>query len=462
MMVMELAAFISGKLIGKDTLFNGISTDTRTLAKGDVYIALKGDNFDGHNFIEAAVEKGAAAIIVEELPSNLTVPAIEVADTLAALGRAGTFFRQQFTGKLIAITGSCGKTSVKGMLKSICEQAGSTLATKGNFNNHIGVPLTLATLKPSHRYAVIEMGASALGEISYLAGLAHPNISLVNNVRAAHVGGFGGIENIAREKGAIYDGLNENGIAIVNADEPYAEEFRKRIGERQRIEFGYRTNTDVRVRATSIARDSSQRFSFDLHIDEQSAKVSLNVFGEHYVANALAAAACAFAAGISLSNIKVGLEAYAGEAGRMQLAQPVLAEQKAQIINDAYNANPGSVRAAIEFLAGLKNTKKLLVLGDMGELGPGEVFEHTSIGIYARECGLDHVIAVGDLARHAAEAFGPGAKILSSHEQAAKHLLPWLEKNATILLKGSRSSKMERVLEVLKMNVNELQGARPC
>lgn len=462
MMLMELAVFIAGEMVGQDVRFNGISTDTRTLAEGDLYVALKGENFDGHAFIDAAIEKGAAAILAENVPSDVTVPVVKVADTLKALGRVGTYCRQQFTGQLIAITGSCGKTSVKGMLKSICEQAGSTLATKGNLNNHIGVPLTLAKLKPSHHFAVIEMGASALGEISYLAGLSHPGISLVNNVRAAHVGGFGGIENIAREKGAIYDALSEKGIAIVNADEPYADEFRKRIGERQRIEFGYRENTDAQVRAKNIERDHSQRFSFDLHIGNQSLPVTLKVFGEHYVANALASAACAYAAGIALSDIQVGLEAYNGEAGRMQLMNPVQPDQSAQIINDAYNANPGSVRVAIDFLEGLQNTKRVLVIGDMGELGPGEVFEHTSIGIYARECGLDHVIAVGELARHAAEAFGAGAKSFSTHEQAAKYLLPWLNKNATILLKGSRSSKMERVLDVLTMNANDLQGARPC
>lgn len=463
MSLVALAAFISGELVGNDVEFNGVSTDTRSLVKGDIYIALKGDNFDGHAFITAAIEQGAAAVIVEQLPAAITIPAIQVADTLAALGRVGSYFREQFTGSLIAITGSCGKTSVKGMLKSICEHAGSTLATQGNLNNHIGVPLTLAKLRPSHRFAVIEMGASAQGEISYLAGLAHPNIALVNNVRAAHVGGFGGIENIAREKGAIYDALGEQGIAIVNADEPYAEEFRTRNAARQRIEFGYRSNSAAQVHATRVECDDTQRYRFELHIDDACAPITLSVFGEHYVANALAAAACAVAAGIAIDHIQAGLEAYAGEAGRMQLVADIKPEQKAKIINDAYNANPGSVRVAIDFLAGLKNTQKLLVLGDMGELGPGEDFEHTSIGIYARECELDQLVTVGELSRHAAEAFGPDAKMFTSHEQAAAYLLPLLSENATILLKGSRSSKMERVLEVLTMNTNiETQGARPC
>lgn len=443
-----------------DCDFCGISTDTRTIEPNYLFVALRGESFDGHHFINQAIANGASAIVVDELIDNAPVAQLLVADTTIALGDIASIIRAKFEGVLVAITGSCGKTSVKGLLRSIFELAGNTLATQGNFNNHIGVPLTLNKLLPSHEYAVIEMGASGGGEISYLANMAQPQISLVNNVRPAHVDGFGSIDAIALEKGKIYDALNnsaEEAVAIINYDDAYAPQFIKQTKSVKQLAFSLiatPADTDINlVYATDIHCDSLGLCQFTIHYDDQKQKASLNVLGEHFVANALAAAACALAAGVSLNTVVRGLAQYSGENGRMQKVSPVYPNQKAILINDAYNANPASVRAAIDYLAA-QNTQShfqretILVLGKMGELGETEAQEHTAIGLYALEKKITHLVAIGEIAALAAKAFG-SANIFKDLVSATAWLRGYLDHEATIILKGSRSAGIDQLIPLL-------------
>lgn len=454
-------------LISDCEVYN-ISTDTRKLQKGDLFVALRGDNFDGHRFIEQAILAGACAIVTDQQVEHCAVPQLLVDDTTVALGLIAGLFREHFNGVLVAITGSCGKTSVKGLLRHIFELSGSTLATQGNYNNHIGVPLTLNKLLPSHDYAVIEIGASGVGEIACLSQIAKPDIALVNNVRAAHVGGFGSIETIASEKGKIYDALNNNACsqktAIINCDDAYASQYMAQTPALKQIGFSARPVQSERlipvVYATDIQCNAQGACQFTMHFDAQQQAVSLNVLGGHFVANALAAAACALAAGIDLNTISRGLARYRGEKGRMELIAPLYPAQKATLINDAYNANPASVRAAIDFLANQKshnvsaNHKTILVLGNMGELGCGEAVEHTSMGLYALEQGITHVVAIGDLAALAAESFN-STNIFQDLKSAAQWLSQCLAYDATILLKGSRSAGIDQLIPLLAEHYKE-------
>lgn len=447
----------------KDCDFSGICTDTRNVKEGNLFVALRGEHFDGHAFIDQAIDSGACAIVVDTLVEGCSVAQLLVDDTTQALGHISTVIREKFHGVLVAITGSCGKTSVKGLLRCIFELAGKTLATKGNFNNHIGVPLTLNQLLPCDEYAVIEMGASGVGEIEYLANMAKPVIALVNNVHAAHVGGFGSIDAIALEKGKIYDALRcaePSGTAIINCDDAYAPQYIAQTQGLKQLGFSVRplvSNTDIEcVYADNIHCNEKGFCQFTIHWGEEKQVVTLKILGEHFVANALAAAACALAAGVSLHSIVDGLACYGGESGRMQLMPSVYPEQKAMIINDAYNANPASVRAAIDYLA-RKNShaneieterETILVLGDMGELGEGETFEHTSIGLYALEQGITHLVAIGDLAALAAEVFSSAHTFKDLHS-AAQWLSQFLACDSTILLKGSRSAGIDQLMPLL-------------
>lgn len=462
MKLSECAIATQGLLHGLDSTFNAINTDTRTLQQGDLFVALRGETFDGHAFINDAIALGATAVVVDVFDERCKVPQIVVANTTLALGNIAQKIRAVFTGHLAAITGSCGKTSVKGFLRCIFELAGPTLATAGNFNNHIGVPLTLNQLSGKEKFAVIEMGASGLGEISYLASMAKPTIALVNNVRPAHVEGFGSIEAIAVEKGAIYDAMCKEGTAIINLDDTYASQYLLQTAAKQQIGFSRRVcalNIPY-VMAGECKQHLNGSYSFNLIFGEKSQRVNLQVLGEHFISNALAAAACALAAGLSLEQIAAGLQNYAGEKGRMQLVPPFYLEQEATIINDAYNANPGSVRAAIDFLSQQIHTQRILVLGDMGELGAGEAIEHTSMGIYASEQGIDRLIAVGQLAALAAEAFADikgqeNVSVYANLVEATPELSHLLLQKNTILLKGSRSSGVDRLVTMLVNTMKE-------
>ncbi len=457
MKLSELMAATDGHLVGADCIINNIATDTRNLMSGDLFVALRGKNFDGHQFVADAQKQGAIAVVVDVPLTDCTLSQLVVPDTTLALGAMAKAIRLNFTGPLMGITGSCGKTSVKGFLRSIFEPLGQVVATQGNLNNHIGVPLTLNRLNATSKFAVVEMGASGLDEISYLADLAKPTVAVVNNVRPAHVQGFGGIEAIAREKGKIYAALNSQGTAVINYDDAYCTEYLSQTHHLRQIIFGRRRSIDSLalpyVTATHITCGLIGDFNFRLHFAQQAADVQLRVIGEHFIDNALAAAACAFAAGVSMQAVVNGLQAYAGENGRMQLIAPFFAEQQATVINDAYNANPGSVRVAIEYLAQQKQSCKILVLGDMGELGNGEMAEHTAIGFYAAEQGIDVLIAVGRLSALAAEAFSDAcdgrACVMDTLDEALPVVEKYLNYSAVILLKGSRSSGVDRLISMI-------------
>lgn len=448
------AAAAQGTLVGENRAVSRVCTDSRALQTGDVFIAIKGPHFDGHDYLPQVAAAGAAAAVVERLDTSLVLPQILVADAVVALGKIAHQWRvEHFHGTLFAITGSCGKTTVKGMLKSICEQAGRTLATAGNLNNHLGVPLTLMQLEPSHEYAVIEMGASGRGEIAYLTALAAPDVALVNNVQPAHVEGFGSLAGIREEKLRIYSGLSAQGTAVFNLDEAYAQEARAQIQAlpQQKIGFSLQTAAPPGTppchlsQAARLHRLPTGAWGFEWRLEESSIPLELAVLGKHNVANALAAASMAYAAGIAPQAIQAGLALFSGEKGRMQAK---IAPTGAILIDDTYNANPGSVAAAIGYLAECASPR-ILVLGDMKELGHDALDEHRKIGQLARQAGIDQLYTVGDLSHAASEAFGLGAAHFSNQAALVAELQPLLSRTAHCLVKGSRSAHMERIVEGL-------------
>lgn len=448
MMYLDTWAHIAGGyLLGHNKLVGPVCTDSRALQVGDVFIAIKGPNFDGHQYLAEVASKGAAAAVVQEPDPNLELPQVVVGDTVAALGAIASCWRDQhFHGTLFAITGSCGKTTVKGMLKSICEQAGNTLATVGNLNNHLGVPLTLMKLRPTHQFAVIEMGASGLGEIDYLTHLAKPQIAVVNNVMPAHIEGFGSLEAVREEKLRIYSGLSAAGTAIINLDDNYAG-CALALGH-QAIGFSVSALSDAPCRssiANNIERKPSGVFGFDWVLDGTSVPITLAVLGQHNVANALAAATMAWAAGISAAAITRGLAAFDGEKGRMQAK---IAPTGAILVDDTYNANPGSVAAAIAYLSSCPG-ERVLVLGDMKELGQGAQAEHAAMGLLAKKSQVDRLFTCGELSAAAAQAFGVGAQHFATQSALIEAIKPCMSATTTCLIKGSRSARMENIVDGL-------------
>lgn len=423
--------------------FTSVSTDSRKLQRGDLFVALRGDRFDGHAFLRQAAEQGACAAIVEESLQDVHIPQLVVRDTVKALGYLGAINREKFTGPVLGITGSSGKTTVKEMTASILRQRGDVLVTRGNLNNHIGVPLMLLELEPHHRFAVIEMGASAVGEIGWLASLAQPQVAVINNVGTAHVEGFGSVDNIAKGKGEIYDSLGSDGTAVINRDDAYCQQWQQQNKGRSTLTYSVRQQADVI--AKNIRGDSVGLFAFTLCHRDDSVDVHLALLGEHNVANALAAATCCIALGMDLSTICAGLAAVTPVAGRMQYKQGV---NDLAIIDDTYNANSASVRAAIDALSNMKGVQ-VLVLGDMAELGDLSVSLHTEIGAYARQKGIKQLLATGIHTRYSVEAFGVGATHYDNKQALAEACLKIASASTVMLVKGSRSSGMEAVVNYL-------------
>ena len=438
-----------GTLMYPDCQFDGLSTDTRNLASGQLFVALRGEHFDAHNFLAQAAEK-ACGLVVESPDRSLELPQWVVPDTTVALGQVAHLKRRDFHGNVVAVTGSAGKTTVKEMLAAIFAQAAGeevVLATRGNLNNHIGVPLTLMNLEERHRYAVIEMGASGGGEIGYLCQLARPQVTLVNNVLPAHVEGFGSVDAIAHAKGEIYSGLPADGTAVLNLDQDYVELWRGLIGERRCLTFSAKDSDGSRADlfATDIEADRLGRCTFQLHSPEGSASVSLGLSGRHNIANALAAAAVALAAGVNVEHIAAGLSALRRVPGRMELLELASGDY---LIDDSYNANPGSVKAAVDALLQLPG-KALLVLGDMGELGADEVALHAEVGEYAAQAGVAQLYTVGTLSANTSAAFGEGGQHFDNQQDLLAALLPQLGGEVAVLVKGSRSSGMENITKAL-------------
>jgi UDP-N-acetylmuramoyl-tripeptide--D-alanyl-D-alanine ligase len=445
----DVARRLQAPLRGADSEFAAVNTDTRKLQAGDLFVALKGDNFDAHDFVRRAGSLGAVGAIVahpveSELPQIVVPP--ENGGTLAALQRYAASWRADFRMPVVAVTGSNGKTTTKQMLAAIFAAHGPVLATDGNLNNHIGVPLTLLRLRAEHRTAVVEMGANHPGEIAALAAIAKPDIGIVTQAGDAHLEGFGTREGVARAKGELFAALGGGGIAVINRDDAYYPLWQQMAGSASAISFGLHEQADVcALSVTPEPADAPLAMRFELRAPGGRVTVRLPLPGRHNVANALAAAAGAIAVGMDLTQIAAGLAQVHGVSGRVSWKS---SREGARLIDDTYNANPTSMGAALELLAGLGG-ERIAVLGDMGELGPESARLHFEVGRKARALGIDALFALGKLARESAGGFGEQARHFESVEDLAAALRPRLATGVTVLVKGSRSARMERVVAAL-------------
>lgn len=440
----QFAEACGGVLRGTDRPFAGVSTDSRKIGRGELFVALRGPRFNGNEFVAAAHAAGAAGAVVDSA-QDFDLPQIIVPDTLDALTRAAAAWRARFTIPVIGVAGSNGKTTVKEMIASILWQVGPTLATQGNLNNHIGVPLTLLRLEAEQRFAVIEIGANRAGEVAQLVGIARPDIGIVTNAGAEHLEGFGSIEGVARAEGEMFAGLAASATAIVNADDAFAELWRG-MSRARIVSFGRSAQADVRAEDIDmqIAGDG-YRTEFALIAPQGRTTVQLRLAGMHNVVNALGAAAAALAAGAPLDSISRGLAAMRPVAGRLQFK---VTPRGAWLVDDSYNANPSSMRAGIEVLASLSG-RRWLAIGDMAELGSFAERSHVEIGEFARERGIERLFATGALAALAAESFGKGAEWYPDTDSLARAIDRQLAPDVRLLVKGSRSNRLERVVEFL-------------
>ena len=444
MTLSQAAIPAEARLLGEDVRFNGCSTDSREIKPGQMFIALRGEHYDGHAFIGQARQAGACAALVERADSGDGIPSLLVDDSRKAMGRLARYWRNEFKLPLIALTGSNGKTTVKEMLASILGLQAPVLSTRGNLNNDIGVPLTLFRLGREHRFAVVEMGANHPGEIAWLSAVAGPTVALITQCAPAHLRGFGSIEGVARAKAEIFGGLLENGTAVINADDGYAAFWRETAAGRRQISFGIENKADVF--ATEIVSNTEKNSTdFVLHIPDQSVRISLPLPGIHNVLNALAAAACCVAVGVPAELIKQGLERIAPVKGRMQVKYT---KHGVRLFDDTYNANPASLKAGLDVLSRYPG-RHWLVLGDMGELGEAEKELHRQAGERARESGVDRLYAIGELSRHAVRGFGAGAEHFTRIEDLVNAVNHDLSEGTTVLVKGSRAMAMERVINGL-------------
>lgn len=440
----QVAQALGARMIGADVALTGVSTDTRAVGAGQLFIALRGARFDAHDFLEQAVASGAAALLVADaskVPAG--VSALVVDDTLLALGRLAAVWRAQFSLPLIAVTGSNGKTTTKEMIAAIlaAQFGDDVLATRGNFNNDIGLPLTLLRLNARHRAAVIEMGMNHPGEIAHLATIGAPTVALVTNAQRAHLEGMGDLDEVAREKGSIFVGMPGNGIAVINGDDKYADMWCEMAGAHTVRTFAIDHAADVHGKV----RQHGLETGVYLSAPEGEAEIRLSIPGRHNAGNAVAAAAACLAAGLPMSAVVAGLESFAGVKGRLQRRAGL---KGAEILDDTYNANPDSVRAGIDVLAATIG-RKLLVLGDMGEIGEASGQYHDEIGGYAKSQGIDRLYALGDAAQQAVRNFGEGAKHYCNIEKLIAAVDKELGPETTVLVKGSRFMKMERVADAL-------------
>jgi len=431
------ADVLRARLIGRDSVFTGVSTDSRTLAKGDLFVPLKGPRFDGHDYLAEAIAAGAAGAVLGR-PLSTPLPHVLVSDTRAALGELAAFWRQQFDIPVIGITGSNGKTTVKEMTAAILAQAGAVCATRGNLNNDIGVPLTLLRLRAGDRFAVIEMGMNHRGEIAYLTGLTRPTIAVINNVAEAHLEGLGSIEEIARAKGEILDGLSANGVAVLNGEDVFCDLWCGLAGSRRVLTFALDKSADVRGKYQA----DSDGYHVQLTTSAGELEMTLSLLGRHNVMNALAATAASLAAGASLEQVRAGLEKLQAVSGRLELKQGI---SGARVIDDTYNANPGSLAAGLQVLKDFHG-ERVLVLGDMGELGDQAESIHERVGELARQIGLQRLYALGPLSRQAVKRFGKGGRHFAEPQALIDALIDCMHADMTILIKGSRFMKMERVV----------------
>ncbi|MDG9923752.1 MULTISPECIES: UDP-N-acetylmuramoyl-tripeptide--D-alanyl-D-alanine ligase [unclassified Pseudomonas] len=444
LLLSEVAPALDAYVVGADVAFSAVSTDSRKIASGQLFIALVGPNFDGHNYLAEVAAKGAVAALVQREIADAPLPQLVVADTRIALGQLGGLNRAAFDKPLAAVTGSSGKTTVKEMLASILRAglSGPVLATRGNLNNDLGAPLTLLELAPEHVGAVIELGANHVGEIAYTVDLTKPQVAIITNAGLAHVGEFGGPEKIVEAKGEILEGLAGDGVAVLNRDDKAFATWQARAKGRRVLSFALRDQA-ADVHASELWRDARGCAGFALAGAAGEARIQLNLLGEHSVANSLAAAAAAYALGVPLVGIKQGLEALQPVKGR---AVADLAPNGVRVIDDSYNANPLSMCAAVDILAAFSG-RTVLVLGDMGELGEWAERGHRDVGAHAAG-KVDALYAVGPLMAHAVAAYGANGRHFADQASLIEALR--LESgDTTILIKGSRSAAMERIVDAL-------------
>jgi UDP-N-acetylmuramoyl-tripeptide--D-alanyl-D-alanine ligase len=441
----EAARVVGGRLVGEDRPYGCVSTDSRTLKPGALFVGLRGPNFDGTAFVKAAATQGAIGALVErETPGAL--PQVVVANALVALQELARAWRADFTLPVVAVAGSNGKTTAKEMTAAILARTGLCMATRGNLNNHIGVPVTLMRLESSHHSAVIEMGANRVGDVAELMRIAQPSVGLITNAGAEHLEGFGDLDGVAKGEGETVSRLPPTGTAIINADDDYAAYWRGVSGAKRIMTFGVRNSADFTARQVfqGIERgEFATRFTLISPLGE--CPIMLKAGGAHNVGNALAAAAAASAAGATLADIAAGLADFRAVSGRLQLKAGA---RDSWIIDDSYNANPSSVRAGLEVLR-LLSGATWLVLGDMAELGPASQDSHAQMGAYARECGVKRIFAVGPLSSTAVEIFGAGGEWFPDVDSLIRRLQAELTSGVTVLIKGSRINRLERVVQAL-------------
>jgi len=444
-MIATLAAAaesMNGVLHGDDRGFEGVSTDTRTVRGGELFFALQGPNFDGHDYVDAAGQGGAAGAVVAALV-KADIAQIQVDNAKQALGRFGAAWRAEHDATVIGVTGSNGKTTVKELIKACLSTRAPTLATQGNLNNDIGMPLMLTRIREQHRYAVLEMGANHAGEIAYLTSLARPDVVVITNAAAAHLEGFGSIDGVAKAKGEILEGGDRPQTAVLNADDKYLDYWSSLVADTGCISFGFSAEADIRAESIEAGVESSQ---FLLCLPGGQVDIRLPLAGVHNVRNACAAAAVAHALDVPVADIKAALEGVSPVGGRLQ---PLRGANGATLFDDTYNANPLSVMAAAEFLARLSG-ESWLVLGDMKELGDDAAGMHREVGEAARKCGIDRLFGLGDLSRNAVEGFGEHGSWFGSIDALVDELSARLTDSVNVLVKGSRSMHMERVVDALR------------
>ena len=449
----EIASGLDARVHGQDVAVRSVSTDSRTLQAGDFFVALKGPTFDGHDHLQQAHDKHAVAAMVSHvIPDNL--PCVQVEDTRIGLGKLAAMWRQRAAAKVVGVTGSNGKTTVKEMLAAILTREGDVLATRGNLNNDIGMPLTLTRLQ-SEAFAVIEMGANHPGEIDYLSKIAAPDVAILNNAGRAHLEGFGDELGVANAKLEIINGLANDGTFIFNADDAFAAMWREASSALRCLTFGVKQSADISSPEDSLQLQWSEhgfRSEFIVNAPAGEFKASLQLAGAHNRMNALAAVAAASALGVSIESMQAGLASVQPVPGRLCLRHGV---NGSWLVDDSYNANPDSVEMAIQVLQAAPG-KRILVLGDLGELGENAEALHEGIGFKAKQAGIDHLFTCGKLSGLAAGVFGAGAEHFAEQDQLITQLAALVGEGDTILVKGSRAAAMEKVVEALQ------GGQRAC
>lgn len=440
MKLSEFANIIHGELLGDDKDFSAISTDTRTLKEGELFFALRGPNFDAHDCIDHAINaKAAGAVVSRDIKKSF--PFIKVNDVHQALIHYAEHHRNKMNPKIIAVTGSCGKTTTRAMLASVFNLHGDTLWSEKSFNNDIGVPLTLLRLKENHQFAICELGANHPGEIAKLTHLVKPDIAIITNAAPAHLEGFGSLQGVACAKGEIFQGLSSNGIAIINNDDQFANFWKKLIGKHRIITFAIQHEADVKAKNIQINSHSQANFILQLP-NKEEVPIQLKIMGEHNVMNALATAAAAYASHIPIETIKAGIENCDAVNKRLVIKKGL---GGSTIIDDSYNANPLSVSVAMQVLKNRPGVS-VLVLGDMLELGENSVQMHRELGVKARHLGIDKLYCYGKLTKNTAQSFGNDAHYFESQDDLIDALKNILNKDATVLIKGSLSMNMSRVV----------------